>query len=102
MASTKERQRWEMIFRRAQEMNTRQRAAINRLLLMNTECMAALYEIAQMDELRTKEDAIARARAAIETVERLRTSQAAADAEAEEQLKDDGGESAVDEEKHDG
>jgi hypothetical protein len=50
MASSKERARWERWYEQVTARMNRQKMSIDRLVLINTECMAALMEIAAMEE----------------------------------------------------
>lgn len=68
MVSSKERLRLAAQFDKAVAHMDRQKAAIDRLLALNTECMAALYEIANGDEMLGLQDARDRAQAAIDRV----------------------------------
>lgn len=75
MASVKERARWERWFDQVTDRMARQRKSIERLVLVNTEALAALHEIAQMGEghLTTAQlpltPAIERAQAALDRIE---------------------------------
>lgn len=71
MASGKTRQKWERAFDAVLTRLDRQKKALDRMLLLNMELSAALYEIAEMEPVPEAEQhaACVRARQALEKCE---------------------------------
>lgn len=69
MASTKERERWERWYDAVMARMKRQKKSLDRLVLINTECVAALEEIVDGDDgPRTIAQARRRAQEALERI----------------------------------
>ncbi len=68
MVSKNERYRLERMFDKMREHNERQTRSITRLVLANTEAVAALAEIADMDEYAGIKDARERAQRALDSI----------------------------------
>lgn len=83
MASQKERARWERWFDEVTARMGQQRRSIERLVLVNTEALAALHEIAHMEPVAEDEQHAAVRRAA-EAIERIEEPSAAITSEARE------------------
>lgn len=86
MASTKERARWERWYDAVTARMDQQKRSIDRLVLINTECVAALMEIAAMTEYASILDAQQRAQ---EALDRVGAASAAAEAESKEESEQD-------------